>query len=81
MGNAIYAYLYDDNNVYTLEDEKKERKLIDTGTQTAINSKNIAYYFMLDKLIKEELGEILTPEEELSQPLLYDISNNELSQE
>ena len=58
MGNAIYAYLYDDNNVYTLEDEKKERKLIDTGTQTAINSKNIAYYFMLDKLIKEELGEI-----------------------
>ena len=81
MGNAIYAYLYDDNNVYTLEDEKKERKLIDSGTQTAINSKNIAYYFMLDKLIKEELGEIKTPEEELSQPLLYDISNNELSQE
>ena len=81
MGNAIYAYLYDDNDVYTLEDEKKERKLIDSGTQTAINSKNIAYYFMLDKLIKEELGEILTAEEELSQPLLYDISNNELSQE
>lgn len=81
MGNAIYAYLYDDNDIYTLEDEKKERKLIDSGTQTAINSKNIAYYFMLDKLIKEELGEIKTPEEELSQPLLYDISNNELSQE
>ena len=81
MGNAIYAYLYDDNSIYTLEDEKKERKLIDSGTQTAINSKNIAYYFMLDKLIKEELGEIKTPEEELSQPLLYDISNNELSQE
>lgn len=81
MGNAIYAYLYDDNDIYTLEDEKKERKLIDSGTQTAINSKNIAYYFMLDKLIKEELGEILTAEEELSQPLLYDISNNELSQE
>lgn len=81
MGNAIYAYLYDDNSIYTLEDEKKERKLIDSGTQTAINSKNIAYYFMLDKLIKEELGDIKTPEEELSQPLLYDISNNELSQE
>ena len=81
MGNAIYSYLYDDNDVYTLEHEKKERKLIDAGTQTAINSKNIAYYFMLDKLIKEELGEIKTPEEELSQPLLYDVSNNELSQE
>jgi len=80
MGN-FYSYLYDDNDIYTLEHEKKERRLIDSGTQTAINSKNIAYYFMLDKLIKEELGEIKTPEEELSQPLLYDISNNSVSQE
>tara|TARA_S200002703_G_scaffold158501_1_gene169043 strand:- start:57 stop:296 length:240 start_codon:yes stop_codon:yes gene_type:complete len=76
MGN-FYSYIYDDNDVYTLEDEKKERKLIDAGTQTP---KNFYYYFMLDNLIKKELGDIKTPEEELSHPLLYDISNNSVSQ-
>ena len=83
MGNYIFTY-NDDNDVYTLQDEEKERTLIDNYVDSEIhNNKNFWYWGFIDDLLTEKmLGEkILSPEEELkSQPLLNDLQNKELSQ-
>ena len=83
MGNYIFTY-NDNNDVYTLQDEEKERTLIDNYVDSEIhNNKNFWYWGFIDDLLTEKmLGEkILSPEEELkSQPLLNDLQNKELSQ-
>ena len=73
MGNYIFTY-NDDNDVYTLQDEEKERTLIDNYVDSEIhNNKNFWYWGFIDDLV--------SPEEELkSQPLLNDLQNKELSQ-
>jgi hypothetical protein len=82
MGNYLSFYNNVDD-VYTLQDEEKERTVIDKEMDTEINTKNFWYWGLLDDYILEKtLGQkILTPEEELlSQPLLNDLQNNELPQ-
>ena len=82
MGNYLSFYNNVDD-VYTLQDEEKERTVIDKEMDIEINTKNFWYWGLLDDYILEKtLGQkILTPEEELlSQPLLNDLQNNELPQ-
>ncbi len=55
MGNYFFKYEEDnDNDVYTLQDEEDERKVIDDYFDTESNNKNFWYYGFIHDLIEKK---------------------------